>query len=193
MLRYLPNSLTVLRLLLALPLGFFILRENYPMALGVGLAAGLSDSLDGFLARRLHALSRIGAALDPIADKLLISVCLVCFALVQLVPWSLAVVIIARDLIIVIGAACYLLLYGPVGFAATVLSKCNMLVQVSFCLLVLLSQVVGGIPREVLLFGGLLIMFFAVASGVDYVVVWSRRALQEHRRRREARSDQGKG
>ncbi|MDZ7785115.1 MAG: CDP-alcohol phosphatidyltransferase family protein [Halioglobus sp.] len=193
MLRYLPNSLTVLRLLLALPLGVFILRENYPMALGVGLAAGLSDSLDGFFARRLHALSRFGAVLDPIADKLLISVCLVCFAAVQLVPWSLAVVIIARDLIIVLGAACYLLLYGPVTFAATTLSKCNMFVQVSFCLLVLLSEVVAGIPREVLLTGGLLIMFFAVASGVDYVVLWTRKAWREQRQRIGGGGDQNQG
>lgn len=192
MLRYLPNSLTVLRLLLALPLGIFILREDYPMALGVGLAAGLSDSLDGFFARRLHALSRIGAALDPIADKLLISVCLVCFAVVQLVPWSLALVVIARDLIIVLGAACYLLLYGPVNFAATTLSKCNMFMQVSFCLLVLFSQVVAGIPEEVLLIGGLLIVFFAVASGVDYVVFWARKAGQEHRQR-PGRDDRNTG
>ncbi len=72
MLQYLPNSLTVLRLLLAVPLGMLILREEYVWALGVGLLAGLTDSLDGFFARYLGTFSRIGAILNPIADKLLI-------------------------------------------------------------------------------------------------------------------------
>ena len=80
MLQYLPNSLTVLRLLLAGPLGWLVLREQYHWALVVGLLAGLTDALDGLLARRLNALSRFGAALDPVADKVLITVAFLCFA-----------------------------------------------------------------------------------------------------------------
>ena len=95
MLRYLPNSLTLLRLLLALPLGWLILREQYALALATGVLAGLSDALDGFAARRLDALTRLGAILDPIADKTLITVTFVCLAAVELAPWYLAVAAIA--------------------------------------------------------------------------------------------------
>ena len=106
MLRYLPNGLTFLRLLLAVPLGILILGGDYSSALIVGLLAGITDALDGFFARRLNAFSRFGAAIDPIADKTLITVTFLCLASMALVPWYLAIAVISRDLIIVAGAAC---------------------------------------------------------------------------------------
>lgn len=178
LLRYLPNSLTFMRLLLALPLGMLILRGEYNWALGVGLVAGLSDALDGFFARRLQAFSRFGAALDPIADKILITVTFLCLAQVELVPWYLAVAVITRDLIIVCGAACYYKLIGPFTFAATRLSKANMVIQIVFCVLVLLAQVVPGIPVLAILAGTAAVLFIAAASGFDYVMSWTIKAIQ---------------
>lgn len=178
MLRYLPNTLTFLRLLLALPLGLLILQEQYAWALAVGVVAGLSDALDGFFARRLDALSRFGAALDPVADKLLITVTFVCLAVAELTPWYLAIAVIARDVIIVLGAACYYRFVGPFEFAASNLSKSNMFIQITYCVLVLLSQVVSGIPPELTLFGAMAVLFLAAASGFDYVMSWSIKALQ---------------
>lgn len=178
MLQYLPNSLTILRLLLTLPLGILILREDFAMALAVGFLAGLSDALDGFFARRLQAFSRFGAALDPIADKILIMVTFVCFAEVQLVPWYLAIAVIARDLIIVIGAACYYRFIGPFEFSATNLSKLNMVIQICFCVLVLSSQVVPEIPQVATLIGSVAVLFIAAASGFDYVMSWTIKAMQ---------------
>tara|TARA_R110000823_G_scaffold27609_20_gene80543 strand:- start:1355 stop:1945 length:591 start_codon:yes stop_codon:yes gene_type:complete len=190
-LQQLPNSLTFLRLLLAVPLGICILREAYPLALLVGLAAGVSDGLDGFFARRLQAQSRLGAILDPVADKTLITVSFLCFAAVELVPWYLAIIVILRDLVIIAGAISYRLIFGPFEFAATALSKGNMFVQISFCLLVLLAQVVADIPPWSLVAGAQLVIFLTVVSGVDYVWRWTVRALQtnkrtgQHPRRRE--------
>ena len=88
MLRYLPNTLTVSRLLLAGPLGYFILQGNFQWALATALVAAATDALDGFLARRLGALSQLGAAIDPVADKVLVTVAFVCFAMTALVPPS---------------------------------------------------------------------------------------------------------
>jgi cardiolipin synthase len=184
MLQYLPNGLTFLRLLLALPLGMLILQTDYEMALWIGFLAGLTDLLDGFFARRLGAFSRFGAALDPIADKVLVTVTFLCFAQVQLVPWYLAIAVITRDLVIVSGAACYYFLIGPFEFAATRLSKANMLIQISFCVLVLTAQVVPQIPPELLLAGSIAVLFIAAASGFDYVMSWTLKAL-------EARKGQG--
>lgn len=181
MLRYLPNSLTLLRLLLALPLGLFILRENYIGALGIGILAGLTDALDGFFARRLGALSRFGAVLDPIADKILIMVTFVCLAQVELVPWYLTIAVITRDLVIVAGAASYYRFIGPFEFAATGLSKSNMSIQISFCVLVLLTQVVPDIPPVATLVGSIAVLFIAAASGFDYVMSWTIKAIQSRK------------
>jgi len=182
MLRFLPNSLTFLRLFLAIPLGALILSGDYGWALGVGLAAALSDALDGFLARRLGAFSRFGAALDPVADKTLITVTFLCLAWIELVPWYLAITVITRDLVIVAGAACYHKLIGPFEFGATRLSKANMFIQICFCVLVLTTQVVDGIPPITIFAGTVAVLFIAAASGCDYVLSWSIKALQARKR-----------
>ena len=100
MLQYLPNALTFSRLLLAAPLGYLILQQNYQWALAIGLLAGATDALDGFAARRLGALSRFGAILDPIADKLLVATCLVLVAHTdqRYEVALIAVVIIGREI-----------------------------------------------------------------------------------------------
>jgi len=182
MLRFLPNSLTFLRLLLAVPLGALILHGDYGWALGVGLTAALSDTLDGYLARRLGAFSRFGAALDPIADKTLITVTFLCLARMELVPWYLAITVITRDLVIVAGAACYHKLIGPFEFGASALSKANMFIQICFCVLVLTTQVVDWIPPITIFAGMVAVLFIAAASGCDYVLSWSIKALQERKR-----------
>jgi cardiolipin synthase len=184
MLQYLPNSLTFSRLVLAVPLGVLILREDYQWALAVGFLAGLSDALDGFFARKLQAFSRFGAALDPIADKVLVTVTFLCMAQVEIIPWYMAVVVIARDLIIIAGALCYHFLIGPFEFAATTLSKANMCVQIAFCVLVLTAQVTPLIPEVSVTIGMAVVVFIAASSGFDYVASWTIKALKQ-------RSEQG--
>ena len=179
MLQYLPNALTLSRLLLAGPLGYFILQEHYEWALGTGLVAGVTDALDGFFARRLGVHSRLGAALDPIADKVIVTVAFICFAHTGLIPWYVALVVIARDLVIVLGAACYHWLIGAFEFSATRLSKANMFIQISFCSLVLAAQVATWIPQGAITAGSAAVLFIAGASGADYVLKWSVKAMQQ--------------
>jgi cardiolipin synthase len=181
LLQYLPNSLTILRLLLAVPVGILILREEFAGALAVGFVAGLSDALDGYFARKLQAFSKLGAALDPIADKLLITVSFLSFASVGLIPWYLAITVIARDLIIMVGACSYHWLIGNLEFSPTLLSKANMFVQIAFCVLVLLAQVASGIPQVMLEIGQWLVIFMALCSGAHYVALWTGKAMRAHR------------
>ncbi len=175
MLKYLPNALTISRLLLALPLGLLILRQEYGWALAIGFLAGITDALDGFTARRLGYLSQLGAALDPIADKLLILVAFLGFASTALIDWWLAVLVIGRDIVIVLGALCYRALIGPFEFSATLLSKCNMVIQIAFCVLLLAAQLT---PLPALLINATmgLVVVIAVISGLDYILIWSRKA-----------------
>lgn len=181
MLRYLPNALTFLRLLLAVPLGMLILNHEYGLALLVGILAGISDALDGFAARKLGAFSQFGAALDPVADKTLVLIAFLSFASVELIPWYVAITIIARDIIIVCGALCYRLLIGSFTFAATPLSKVNMVVQISFCVLILAAQLHRGISAAMIDNATWLVLAIAIISGFDYVLTWSRKALQQKR------------
>tara|TARA_R110002110_G_scaffold415561_2_gene650875 strand:+ start:78293 stop:78847 length:555 start_codon:yes stop_codon:yes gene_type:complete len=183
-LQYLPNCLTFSRLLLTLPLGLLIVRQEFGWALAVGLIAGITDALDGFAARRLQAFSRFGAALDPIADKLLVLVVFLSFAYIELIPWYLAAIVIGRDLIIVSGALGYHFLIGPFAFAPTRLSKLNMFLQISYCVLLLLAQVLPGIPAAAITAGAVIIIVIALASGIDYVLSWGSRAARENRNQR---------
>ena len=176
MLALLPNALTILRLFLALPVGYLIVQGQFGPALIVGLLAGVTDALDGFLARKLKAYSRFGAALDPVADKILVTTTFLSMAYVGLAPWWLALVVLLRDLVIVLGAGCYHWLIGNLEMEPTALSKSNMFIQVGYCLLVLGAALLSSVPREPLQAGAVLVVVAAVASGLDYVITWTRRA-----------------
>ena len=177
MLRLIPNALTLLRLLLALPVGWLILSEQFVPALMVGFVAGLTDAVDGWLARRLNAYSRFGAALDPVADKTLMFVVFISLAIVGLVPWLVAAVVVVRDLVILAGASAYHGLIDELELEPTALSKSNTFVQIGYCILALGSAVVPAMPAELLVAAGLVVVSVAVISGMDYVLSWSRRAL----------------
>ncbi|MEM6582628.1 MAG: CDP-alcohol phosphatidyltransferase family protein [Pseudomonadota bacterium] len=179
MLQYLPNFLTMSRLLLAAPLGYLVLQHEYEWALVIGLLAGVTDAMDGFFARRLHAFSKLGAALDPVADKILITVAFISFASTGLIPWYLAIVVILRDAIIVAGAAAYHRYIADIEFSATGLSKVNMLVQIVFCVLVLAAQISPEIPQLAITAASAAVLFFAGASGFDYIMKWSIKAFQQ--------------
>ncbi|MFK7974974.1 MAG: CDP-alcohol phosphatidyltransferase family protein [Halioglobus sp.] len=181
MLRYLPNALTVSRMLIAVPLGFFILHKQFEIAFFLGVSAGLSDLLDGYFARRLNAFSRWGAALDPIADKTLVLIMFTSMSAISLVPWTLTAIIVARDIIIILGASYYYKFIGPYEFGSRPLSKANMAFQIAFCALILLAQVVDWVPATVIWIAMALLIGTAVASVLDYAQFWTREGLKTRR------------
>ncbi len=100
----LANLLTASRLVLALPLAALVVGEHYPLAFWLFLAAALTDVADGYVAKRWAAPSRFGAALDPVADKLLVGSLLLALVDHELVPSWLVVLAIGRDVMLVVGA-----------------------------------------------------------------------------------------
>ncbi len=98
-----PNLITVIRILLVPLLAIFLLEEKYGYALLVFVIAGVSDGLDGFLARLLKQQTRLGSILDPLADKALLVTAFIILAVIGVVPRWLAVLVVSRDLIIVAG------------------------------------------------------------------------------------------
>jgi cardiolipin synthase len=174
----LPNAITVMRIALVPVIIYLLAHQAYIPALWVFLAAGVSDALDGFLARRLNQFTPFGAALDPIADKLMILATLGMLTWLDLIPVWLTMVIVARDLIVVSGAIAYRMMSGTIRVTPTWLGKFNVFLE--FALLAFVqgnaADVVEADPWLSALFP--LVFVTTAGSGVQYVWIWSRKALQ---------------
>jgi len=168
----LPNILTLLRLL-AIPVFLILLVDfRYPEALGVFVAAGATDALDGAIARLTHTKTTLGAYLDPAADKLLLMSAFVALAFMQQVPRWLTVVVLSRDVMLVVG---YFLLFTMTQHAMevrpSVAGKLSTFLQISAVSLVLVSLVYPGtIPTiaETALF--LVTGLVTAGAGLQYMI-----------------------
>jgi cardiolipin synthase len=183
-LSWLPNAITLARMLLAAPLAWLILDGRHAAALGVAAVAGLSDAVDGLLAKRFGWQSRLGALLDPIADKLMLLGCFVALGIRDALPWWLVGLVVARDLVIVGGALAYHRFVGPLVAAPSGLSKVTTAAQIALVLLTL----VEGLERVALPDGlessaVLLVAALTVASGLHYVLTWGAKARRAWRGR----------
>jgi cardiolipin synthase (CMP-forming) len=174
--RHIPNIISVIRILLVVPIAIALFHERLALAVSLFALAAVSDAADGFLARRFGWQSELGAVLDPIADKLLLATIFVTLGLLKLVPLWLMVAAVARDVIIVAGAAAYRLIIGPLTARPSLISKINTLCQALFILAVV-GHAKFLMPADwvVTWLGGLVFATVAV-SGIDYILVYGRRA-----------------
>ena len=173
---YIPNAICVLRIVLVLPIALSLLDGRFDMALGLIFAAGFSDGLDGFLAKRFDWRSRLGGILDPLADKLLLVSLFVVLAALDLVPLWLAAVVILRDLVIVSGALAYNFTVDKVKPEPTKISKLNTVLQLVFVVGVESRQAFGWPSATAILVVGASVLVASVVSGLDYVLTWGARA-----------------
>jgi len=175
-LNWLPNAISILRIALVAPILMLILDGSFGWALALFWLAGFSDGVDGYLAKRFNWHTRLGALLDPIADKLLVAGLFITLAYTGDIPVWLAATVILRDVIIVIGAAAYNFLVRPVQGEPTRVSKLNTALQLLFLLFVI-SRAGFGWPEEITItLLGASVLITVVISGIDYVWSWSRRA-----------------
>lgn len=181
-LSHLPNLICVLRILLVVPIVLALLEGNQLLALGLILVAGVSDGLDGYLAKRFGWRTRLGGILDPAADKILLVAVYVTLVWTGLVPFWLMAVVLGRDLVIVSGTLAYQWLIGPVQPAPSQVSKLNTAVQLLFCLAVLAAEAFGWPPRPAVVLLGAGVLVTSVISGLDYVLRWSALAISSGRR-----------
>ena len=177
-LRQIPNAITVVRILLVVPIAVLLWRGDYRTALVVMIIAGLSDALDGALARGFKWTTPLGAFLDPIADKLLVIVLFVVFTIQTFIPLWLALIVVTRDVVILGGAAAYRVLYHEIEVKPTFVSKANTAMQLItlslFFLWLCNFELTSAIAREVVNpYCFYILAVLAISSGVDYVVTWS--------------------
>ncbi len=175
---YIPNLICVLRILFVVPIVLLLLDGRYTEALVLIVLAGLSDGLDGFLARRYNWTSRIGGLLDPLADKLLFVSVFASLSWTGLVPVWLFAVVIGRDVIIVSGAAAYEFLIGPVEPNPSRVGKLNTVMALLYLLFVMTGQIYGWPPEVSIVVTGAGVFVVSLVSGLDYVLTWSRLALR---------------
>jgi cardiolipin synthase len=175
--RDIPNIITVFRFLLVPPVVMLMLQDRFAAALVVFGVAGFSDALDGYLAKHYHWTSRIGALMDPLADKLLLLSSFVTLGWLGWIPYWLVGLVILRDLVIVSGAIVYHLRIERLEAEPRPASKLNTFTQILLVLAVMFSQGFQVLPAlwlDVLLYS---VLFTTLWSGLDYVWIWSRRAL----------------
>jgi cardiolipin synthase len=175
-----PNQLTFLRLAF---LPFFILAihyERYGLALVILIVAGFTDALDGLLARGLNQKTPLGAYLDPIADKLLMSSSYVVLALHGKIKWWLVILVLGRDVLLLVAAAVILITVGYRPFPPSLYGKATTFFEILLIVLVLLLEVRDNhalwIARYLCSY---LVAAFVIISGFHYSIVVSRR-LHSH-------------
>ena len=175
-----PNQLTLLRLAF---LPFFIIAieyERYAWALAILVAAGLTDGLDGFLARGLNQRTSLGAYLDPIADKLLLSSSFFVLALKGRISWWLTILVLSRDVLLLAAAAVILLTVGYRPFPPSIWGKTTTLCEILMTVLVLVLAIRPhaelALMQEIL---GIIVAAFVLISGVHYAIAVSRRLHAE--------------
>ena len=125
-----PNLLTILRLLLTPVLVIFLLDEKLGEALFIFIVAGVTDGLDGLIARLYKQKSRLGAFLDPLADKLLLATTYVILAVLHLVPKWLTVIVLSRDVLILLGVFVLFMQDLPVEIKPSLASKLTTFTQI---------------------------------------------------------------
>ncbi|XP_077138764.1 cardiolipin synthase (CMP-forming) [Ranitomeya variabilis] len=179
-----PNLLSMTRIGLSPVLGYLIVAENFNFALGIFVLAGITDLLDGYIARNwANQKSALGSALDPLADKILISVLYVCLTYANLIPVPLTVMIILRD-IALIGAVFYVRYktlppprtlgryfnpcYATAQLEPTFISKMNTAVQLILVAASLAAPVFNYVDSVYLQALWCITAFSTVASGYSY-------------------------
>lgn len=175
-LKWLPNAISLMRIALVAPILVLILQGNFGFGLALFVLAGFSDGLDGYLAKTFSWHTRLGALLDPVADKLLVAGMFITLAYTGDIPVWLAAAVISRDVVIVVGAMAYNFLVRPVEGEPSRISKLNTALQLLFLLFVLTRAGFGWPDQITITVIGAAVLITVVISGVDYVWSWSRRA-----------------
>src|SRR3982751_6925991 len=190
-----PNLLTVFRMVLIPVFVSLLFYQRFILALTIFVLAGVTDGLDGLLARRFDQKSQLGTILDPIADKLMLVTSFVVLSMRAVfpqplpphlpVPFWVTVAVISRDVFILVGAAAINIVTGFRSFRPSLLGKINTVVQIVAVVAILIA---AGIPSHIsgycLPTVYVTVFMLAILSGIHYVFFASR-LLNEERQQGE--------
>lgn len=172
--RNLPNLISLMRLLLVPLAVWLIISEAYAPAFATFLIAGVSDGVDGYLARRFDWRTRLGAYLDPLADKALVASVFVTLGFSKVIPAWLVIIVVSRDVLIVGAVVLSRLMDHPVRVSPLMVSKANTLAQILFLVAVLGFAGLGRDWRALVDYGSIPVALLTVLSGAAYLNAWLR-------------------
>ncbi len=170
----LPNTITLFRIALVPVVVWAIASGETQLAFWLFLAAGLSDALDGFIAKHFHMQSELGAHLDPLADKALLVSIYVTLAVVGLIPRWVAIAVVSRDVMIVGAIILAMVMEKPIVIRPLLVSKINTAVQISFAAAVLALTGFGIAAPGLMGVGLVAVAVFTVVSAAAYLAEWVR-------------------
>jgi cardiolipin synthase (CMP-forming) len=170
----LPNLITLARILLVPILVWSIASGELELAFWLFVLAGASDAVDGFLAKRFHMQTELGAYLDPLADKALLISIYISLAVVELIPRWVAIAVVTRDVMIIGAILLSVLLAQPVTIRPLVVSKVNTAVQIAFAALVLASAGLDLNPGRAFEVGLVAVGLLTALSAAAYLAEWMR-------------------
>lgn len=169
-----PNLLTLLRILLVPVVVWAIAQGQMAVALAAFVTAGITDAVDGYIAKRFDQQTELGAYLDPLADKTLIVSIYVSLAIFGFIPPWVAILVVSRDFMIVGAVLLSTLLDRPVSIQPLMVSKANTAAQIVFAALVLASR---GLKIDLdwpILLAMWAVAVLTLASAAAYMVAWTR-------------------
>jgi len=163
-------------MLLVGPIVWSLFEQHYELAIGLFVIAGLSDALDGLLAKRFGWSSRLGGILDALADKMLLVSTFICLWVLGVFPAWLVLWILARDILIVVGGAIYNSQVESIDPEPSLISKFNTLLQIILAALGVIHLGFSSIPEWLLISLMWSVVVTVFFSGLGYVTEWTRRA-----------------
>ena len=186
-----PNLLTVFRMVLIPVFVSLLFYQRFVLALGVFIMAGVTDGLDGLLARRFNQKSQLGTILDPIADKLMLVTAFVVLSMRSVfpqpvpshlpIPFWVTVSVISRDVFILVGAAAINVVTGFRGFRPSMLGKINTVIQITAIGIIMFAASVPYGTGYYLPTLYATVFGFAIISGAHYVFFVSKLVNEDRR------------
>ena len=174
-----PNLITIARLIIVPVVIVMIMQGRWPAAFILFVVAGVSDAVDGFIARRFDMRSEFGAYIDPLADKALLVSIYVTLAIVGTLPSWLAIVVVSRDLMIVAAVLLSWVMARPVKIRPLMVSKLNTAAQIGFAALVLSTNAFGVDASAIEGVAMFAVAGLTIASAAAYLAGWLRHMTGE--------------
>jgi len=174
-----PNILTLARIIITPFIVYTIIEHQPALALILMGIAGITDMLDGAIARYFNQRSTVGAFMDPLADKLMLISTIVSLYFIDQLPAFLFLAVVFRDMIIMVGAIAYELVTHKLEMQPTIASKITTFLQIILVLTVL-SDLAWHLPDNWMLQSMIWLTFaFTCISGLQYMIVWMRKAVTD--------------
>jgi cardiolipin synthase (CMP-forming) len=167
-----PNLITIARVLMVPVAIWAMISAKYDLAFAIFVVAGISDGVDGYLARRLQMKTELGAYLDPLADKALLVSIYVVLSILQLIPVWLAIAVATRDILIVTAVILSWLMDKPLVMKPLMISKVNTVAQITFAGLILGMLALNMHNAALTMLGAVIVAAFTFASGAVYMRDW---------------------